>query len=605
MPRLDAVKVSPDWRYIIFVGVLGHQSRVPLPEGIPENGDTIPREKLSNGDSYERSLNIWAVGGEEVDAGRATPLLTEDHLEALRQRCMEIAPKDVKAGSSIRVTGFRHLQVADPRRNDISEDEVQQLNSMPQGGSPPYRAAFSFECSIGHPAQIKLSRLAVLDFRMQARNITHRERDYLDKWNQEHPDIRASPLRYVALSKLFFVDATVPNAGSDDVQSQSCPRFVPSKEGHQLLFVAEGLRYRKNLTHIFPSRRLGLASFSPHAASAAGGMRLAVRAGWEPLSIDGATVEQARSATARRLTEDSEETGDKANRSNTPEAEKAPAHKRPSPSPRRDTLLSKSSRRDAPGEGGDPPERHGGKDMSSERRSAADDTEDHKESDSHDYGVKQIDGEAVLLDVSAHGLPFAPVHGCPEFVPSLYTSETLTETISHAWDSQEKRAQEHLKKIYLGDTFVFESDPKSASVIGVDAQVLAISLPVDGKPGGVGRVNLLYDVDAFGPKSRLRLNGCQPIRAAGREGHMSLGRLQADAVDMFNIHTEQNGYAAWLACLTADQRVAIVESPKREHWINMSMPYPEYTGTSFQDVWCPDGREDGCFEVWSNPNPNR
>jgi len=67
----------------------------------------------------------------------------------------------------------------------------------------------------------------------------------------------------------------------------------------------------------------------------------------------------------------------------------------------------------------------------------------------------------------------------------------------------------------------------------------------------------------------------------------------------------KNGFTTWLACLTADQRIAIVESPNTERWINMSMPYPMWTGLPTQDIWCPDDRQEAwCFEVWSNPNPN-
>jgi hypothetical protein len=221
---------------------------------------------------------------------------------------------------------------------------------------------------------------------------------------------------------------------------------------------------------------------------------------------------------------------------------------------------------------------------------------------------------AVLLDLGEDALPFAPVHGCPEFVPSFYKSDSLTETIAdEMWATEEELAKEKLAERKLFDTFVFESDPSSASVLGVDAQVLAVSLPgnmgVQIPTGAVSRVQLLYNVDkapGFGQRgnSVFRLGGCQPIRAAGRKGHMRLQWVLEQLMATFSVQTEKNGYAAWLACLTADQRIAIVESPEREHWINMSMPYPMWTGKPTQAVWCPEEKAEACFEVWSNPNPN-
>jgi len=220
-----------------------------------------------------------------------------------------------------------------------------------------------------------------------------------------------------------------------------------------------------------------------------------------------------------------------------------------------------------------------------------------------------IKAEANLLDIGEGALPFAPVSGCPEFVPSLYfSSKNLAETFrENLFDTPEERARAQLAEKKFRDTFVILSDPSSASVLGVDAQVLAVSLPEGPGTGRVSRVHLLYNVDdapGGGASARLRLGGCQPIRAAGRKGHMRLQWVLETLMMTLQLHTEKSGYTAWLACLTADQRIAIVESPKREHWINMSMPYPMWTGKSTQAIWCPEEQEEACFEVWSNPNPN-
>ena len=85
---------------------------------------------------------------------------------------------------------------------------------------------------------------------------------------------------------------------------------------------------------------------------------------------------------------------------------------------------------------------------------------------------------------------------------------------------------------------------------------------------------------------------------------MRLQWILETLMDTFSLRHDRREYSTWLACLTADQRIAIVESPERDHWINMSVPYPMWSGHPLQDVWCPEEREEACFEVWSNPNPH-
>lgn len=242
---------------------------------------------------------------------------------------------------------------------------------------------------------------------------------------------------------------------------------------------------------------------------------------------------------------------------------------------------------------------------------------------------------AVLVDVGQHSLPTAPVHGCPEFVPSLYVTPTsITDTMMERlkrmkYQIMNGKIQEKEKpqsQYKLRDAFVFTSNTfRSATVLGVDAQVVAASLDGAGVTGEVSKVHELFNVEAM-PDSLtsglnlrtaethghireeeqlLRLEGCQPIRAAGRKGHMRLEWVFETLLAAFHANNKNGGYTAWLACTTADQKVAIVQSPKRSHWVNFTIPSPIFTQNAIsQTVWCPRESEDECFEVWSSPNPN-
>jgi len=235
------------------------------------------------------------------------------------------------------------------------------------------------------------------------------------------------------------------------------------------------------------------------------------------------------------------------------------------------------------------------------------------------------EGASVTMLPWGYGhIPYAPVHGCPEFVPTLYASskslsETLSERLSDSLYGKGFALGSEPEEQTLSDTFTFLSDTMtSASVLGVDAQEIAVSLDEGAQRGKVSRVQLLYDVgrvpgtkkDLNGGRSQLLLDGCQPIRAAGREGHMQLQKAMDRLQKMWpqpqgTVRKDVgDGYTAWLVCMTADQRVAIVQSPEQKHWMNMTMPYPTHTGTLAQGIWCRHDREEACFEVWANPNPN-
>jgi hypothetical protein len=252
-------------------------------------------------------------------------------------------------------------------------------------------------------------------------------------------------------------------------------------------------------------------------------------------------------------------------------------------------------------------------------------------------GVLRGSGHRHHHAMLVNSLPSVPVHGCPEFVPSLYvTPRSITDTMmEHLKNFKNKLMNGNftikeqppkLEKYNMRDTFVFTSNTiGSKSVLGVDAQVVAASLDNGGEGGQVSNAHLLYNVDAMPgsltsglnersassqgslneEKRLLRLEGCKPIRAAGRKGHMNLEWAFETLLTTLHVHTENKGYTTWLACTTADQRVAIVQSPKRAHWVNFTMPFPVYRPEAIsQNVWCPRGHEDECFEVWSSPNPN-
>lgn len=244
------------------------------------------------------------------------------------------------------------------------------------------------------------------------------------------------------------------------------------------------------------------------------------------------------------------------------------------------------------------------------------------------------ESKARMLECAVGTLPCAPVHGCPEFVPSLYLApESITDTITDKVKELEQqiatpgRVEDgyaaKLTEWKKRDTFVYTSNTLgSATVLDVDAQVLAVSLPnenldaihkvsavrnlynVESRPAGTQPGGVLLP-EAKDSKTILQLEGCQPIRAAGRKGHMRLEWAFETLLMTLSVANGKRGYATWLACLTADQRVAIVASPREKLWTNMSMPNPVWLeDASMQNVWCPPERVEGCFEVWSSPNPN-
>lgn len=539
--RLDAVKVTPDWRYITFVGA------------------------ISSGPG-----NIFVVNAQETDAEKAMELLTAQQLEALDVQChhhskaVREAASHANGTQQAHLVGLKHLQVIMPKQHRANLLEIPEV---PIGSSARYRAAFAFECSDtdrrgtvknvgGRHDGLLFSKIAVLDFQVHGLNLTGLAPVGVKHWG---PSVD---------SQLQILDTTpVPPIGTTQItiteavhrfKSHACPRFVPSKEGSELVFVAEDV------------------TRSPKK------------------------VELPETGIPRRWLATAQAPGDNLDA----------------------MALAKTERR-LDGIDDEKHFRQEGACCSSSTAACQACREGitifdfcAKPANSKVKGCKPEDFvdlpvSAQLLKLGRGSLPFAPVSGCPEFVPSLYvTTTSLVDSVAgNLLTSPEKREQASLAEKDLEDTFVYLSDTESSFVIDVDAQLVAVSLggSKESESGGISRVRKLYDVnDAKDPSGRVRsrLGGCQPIRAAGRAGHMRLQWIVDTLMRTFQVQLEKQDYTAWLACMTADQKIAIVESEKREHWINMSMPYPVWTGKPSQGAWCSEHSEEGCFEVWSNPNPN-
>eukprot|EP00931_Biecheleriopsis_adriatica_P004344 TRINITY_DN106029_c0_g1_i1.p1 TRINITY_DN106029_c0_g1~~TRINITY_DN106029_c0_g1_i1.p1 ORF type:complete len:673 (+),score=140.56 TRINITY_DN106029_c0_g1_i1:69-2087(+) len=528
---LTAVKVTPDWRFVTFIGSLG---------------DDIG--------------NLYAVNAQETDAKQAVPLLARPELEALDAQCQKhsraviqaqkAASESLDAGQELaRLHAFQHLQVIIPGIAPLEfGGDFTSLPQPAEGSSLAYRAAFSFRCqqhSSAVGSAVHFSKIAVLDFILKGMNIS----------DPEEPD-----RSFVwAESRLQLVDTwPKPPQGADvyaqkaakSYHSHECPRFVPSKQGEELLFVAED---------VAPART------SPSASAWAAPAAL----------LPARLLAQVELPTLRRLRSGEEVLTDSQGESKLSEVEAA-------------------SREEA--------------EVEADRLQAQNQV-DEKEAALIAQGAKVVAASSQMLEMGPGALPNAPISGCPDFVPGLYTNrKSLAETFhDDLFESPAQKAAERLNELKYRDNFMVLSDPTSSSVLGVDAQVLAGSLPEGAAAGQVRRVELLYNVKStagVGGRDRLMMAGCKPIRAAGRTGHMRMESALETVMDTLQIKDQKRQYTSWVACLTADQRIAIVESPDREKWINMSMPFPIWTGRKDQEIWCPSQNQDSCFEVWSNPNPN-
>eukprot|EP00913_Durusdinium_trenchii_P000307 g281.t1 len=483
--------------------------------------DALQRRAHCNPEDFE-------IAASEFDALTGSLLRVRNVSSTALCLVKDTRPDQKFVRQQARLSGFKHLQVIIPGIPALEfGGSLQGLPAQPWGTSLVYRAAFSFTCRQAMPVveavPIQFSKLAVVDF--QLKNLT---------------GARAGPQAFAASQVRVLNTRPVapPNADEGATSkahrylSHCCPRFVPSKQGAELLFVAEDV--------------------APEVQSS----------DWAPeVSLPQRLLAQMQlldsySVTGRKLTE---------------EAWK------------------------------DVPQTPG-------VRGAISDKEMSQAMERHEaqvlaQGAQEWHGYSQMLSMGQHEMPFAPVSGCPEFVPSFYSGTQSLQEAFHAdlFESEEQRLREQRLRDQTRDSFVCLTDPSSSSVLGIDAQVLAGSLAAGPSMGQVSFRQLLYNVKSLG--HGLVLGGCKPIRAAGRQGHMRMEAALESVKKTLRISDSRGKYTTWLACLTTDQKVAIVESEDTKNWINMSMPYPFWT-RNHPFVWCLHEHQESCFEVWSNPNPN-
>mmetsp|Transcript_753 Transcript_753/g.1368 ORF Transcript_753/g.1368 Transcript_753/m.1368 type:complete len:704 (-) Transcript_753:25-2136(-) len=562
--RIVAVKVTPDWRFVTFIGSL-----------------------------VEDVGNLYAVDAQEKKAKQAVPLLRSTQLEAIQAECnlhsdsvIETAQSASSSSESISsepatLAGFKHLQVILPGVAPLEfGGNFANLPMPTKGSSLTYRAAFSFICKqpTGGGKVIEFSKIAIVDFSLHDMDV-------------EDP---AQPGKHFtwARSELHLLNTRPkPPTGANEYaqeaatrfMSQSCPRFVPSKQGSRLLFVAEDVAPAKN----------------PPLNSA-----------WHPPTVLPARLlASAELPASRRLSDSQEGSLDLGNAIESESVLQTPVREAVAAVEATDEAQGKYASKSYTGKVREPTQEQKDAKAAAAQKQAL--KAQQQDQSAIAAGAKVLEADSQLLDVARpdrSSLPFAPVSGCPEFVPGLHNNaKGLAESFeADLFSTPAEKAAAAAELQRFRDSFVVLSDPSSDSVLGVDAQVLAGSLPPGPVTGEVIGVKLLYNVKSSHGvgEDRLVIAGCKPIRAAGRTGHMALQSALQKIIKTLRLDIQQSEYTAWLACLTSDQRVAIVESPNNRQWINMSMPFPVWTGKKNQAVWCPQEHQESCFEVWSNPNPN-
>eukprot|EP00929_Paragymnodinium_shiwhaense_P052724 TRINITY_DN2640_c0_g1_i1.p1 TRINITY_DN2640_c0_g1~~TRINITY_DN2640_c0_g1_i1.p1 ORF type:complete len:804 (-),score=182.09 TRINITY_DN2640_c0_g1_i1:375-2786(-) len=606
--RIDALKPSPDWRYVVFSAVV---PPIPKRKHIAVPKHTVPttslRPKLEHAaDLEERRLglekkeslrpNLWVVEADKTNAARAAPVFTDVQLNALEDGCQRLRPQLEK----VSVSALLHLQVIAQERFDVNGTLV----------SDDYRAAFAFECAshgTDGERQALASGLATVDFQIHLRNAT--------KIREEEKEGEVEPLRYQVLSQLRILDLSDLEAQrhmsakesfreAQDAKnltsftSFSCPRFVPSEFGNDLLFVASsGDSFEKDaarrrlavvkLPHRKPSERL------PDNREEAADALWALENLWGQLK---AVESNAFERTVTSIV--------------------APAN---------------------------------GSNVTVAAAKGGKDEQAQKETKKMLFpAVLLAKAKGRLLELGEGGLPVATVKGCPEFLPgssrparatrskasksppkedlkplvasrsnaSLLISgqdgvfagvaANVSSTGKHSHKEHRTEQVQVLEKP-VRDTFIFESDPSSASVIGIAAQMVSVSL----SGHKVSDIQLRFNLaDAPHPFSQVRAR--IPARKPDKlRHHVVSGCRPVHATSWLLSEIDRERPTAPLVCLTSDQRLALLdrkavedENLEQNRWLNFSMPYPVWSGRPTQPIWCPEERSDGCFEVWSTPNPN-
>eukprot|EP00405_Crypthecodinium_cohnii_P014535 CAMPEP_0206444934 /NCGR_PEP_ID=MMETSP0324_2-20121206/15197_1 /ASSEMBLY_ACC=CAM_ASM_000836 /TAXON_ID=2866 /ORGANISM="Crypthecodinium cohnii, Strain Seligo" /LENGTH=813 /DNA_ID=CAMNT_0053913031 /DNA_START=236 /DNA_END=2677 /DNA_ORIENTATION=+ len=657
--KVDAVKVTPDWRFILFAAALANDVG-----------------------------NLYVVPAEQRETDQTVPILSESQLDAMDQECQDLSDsvlkvmlegstsfssspsssesgqKGVAAPRVARLAGFKHLQVIIPGVPPIESGEdldAPLFQDASEGlSSLVYRAAFAFRCQEVLPVAkadvhpIKFSRLAVVDFRLEGLNEFSLERH---RWlARAKSDLQLVESHTVNIAN----DAATSTLEPQKLKSQACPRFVPSAKGSRLLFVTEDptpqvsrtldlddlddLGSWKNEQALPRKRWLALSEIFKSSSlleqQHLQNLTLQRSAEWRSRLSGGPLLN------SRQLDETEASTASAAEGSESPlptTSAKLTATMAAAVAPFLTTETAKSTTTvmttTKAATSAAPPAHLSGSFTNQQL---------HPE-------VRRSESPPLLLelDVGQGGLPRAPIRGCPEFVPSLYVTTEDPKKHDSVGLSETDAAASTRKRVSVGgdeghlvptrkfrDTFVVVSEPSSSSVLHVQPQMLTAALAAGDDLGSVESVRWLYDVtrapfpedlesilasvagstesstagkkmlsaeatSLHWPEQPLSLAGCQPIRAAGRQGHVRLAWISETLMKSFNLRRSgADEYSTWLACLTADQKIAIVSSGKRDQWVNMSMPYPMWTGRSVQDLWCSPESEEACFEVWSNPNPH-
>lgn len=517
--RLDALKLTPDQRYVVFVASLANDIG-----------------------------NLYVTGTGETGTQMALPLLNERQLDALDAQCSVhsraiIKEADRGSGNTARLAGYKQLQVVIPT-----------TPAYGQQGSTQYRAAFSYECAepgnpINRPvrgigyAPLRFTRIAIVDFQLPGNG--HLEQQVLQ-------------------SDLRVINPTMPpkmvpwSLRQVQFSSHECPRFVPSRGGHTLLFVAmdavmaQHVAERKGPGPHIATEHLALVDADPGAKYSAGG---------KPRQMC------CRALTAQCLACSQDTTVElfcqKLRGAHFPGCEKTATT----------CCKEKNAVCYACREGKSVEQfcHEQGKslDIPGCEEDAASETVEST------LPFMALEAQATLLG----GLPPIRILGCPEFIADLGIDNFGKAAIDHPLRNEASQRQ--------GDTFTLQSDLTVSGVaVGLKAQEVAVSLPrgewsrgEGGRlfvlPKGRSGAELLFNID--GPK----LVGCQPVK--GILGSGSSAELR-------------------LACVDEEQRLVILESREQEDWMRIYVPH-EPLGEPRRHLerhgpWCPPGRDDACFEAW-------
>lgn len=283
--QINVVTSTPDSKYVVFSGKLGHTDFTTTTAD-PRTAPRMPGPDVDG-------PNLWLVGISETDAPRVTPLMTGEQLNALRGQCRNRTSGELSA--------ILHLQlIAAEQAEDAKSDEAV---------ADRYRTAFAYECSTRAPAggvaTARVSGLAILDLEVEKLIVTTDQQ--IVNTSRELTLDEAFPLTYVARSKLRILDFDGPGAGAAPATvSLTCPRFVPSKFGHELLLVVDTSRSSSSSTSSgsssavhggMVSRRLAFATLPWESSEEQS--TIAIPQGMQ--GMKGGLIERLRGALGRRL----------------------------------------------------------------------------------------------------------------------------------------------------------------------------------------------------------------------------------------------------------------------------------------------------------------